>query len=244
MRQRTSPDSPPAPAVVNETVPVSGVVQVIVSVVIGLHLLAVFLAPLMFATRGSPAARPLFTVLEPYIDLMYLNHGYFFFAPDPGPNHLVRYELEFADGRKPLVGEFPDRHEQWPRLLYHRHFMLAESYNNFYRSPRPEPEPRRPQEDSRAARRNYERQKRAWDAEYALWQRARGIYDKLQLSIGDHLKQTHGADSLVLLRREHRPLEAYELLEDRWQLTDDQTYRILPEVPATEVLPWNPSPRR
>ncbi len=54
-----------------------------------------------------------------------MGHAYKFFAPDPGPSHLVQYDLELADGTH-RKGTFPDRHEHWPRLLYHRHFMLSE----------------------------------------------------------------------------------------------------------------------
>lgn len=66
--------------------------------------------------------------LRPYLEGAYLNHGYHFFAPEPGPSHLVRYELEFADGTK-RTGTFPDLAEHWPRLLYHRHFMMSEFIN-------------------------------------------------------------------------------------------------------------------
>jgi hypothetical protein len=61
----------------------------------------------------------------PYLDATYLNHGYHFFAPDPGPAALIRYTGERADGT-PFEGTFPTLDEQWPRLLYHRHFMLTE----------------------------------------------------------------------------------------------------------------------
>jgi hypothetical protein len=37
----------------------------------------------------------------------------------------VRYTIEHQDGRRE-DGVFPDRDAHWPRLRYHRHFMLAE----------------------------------------------------------------------------------------------------------------------
>ena len=63
--------------------------------------------------------------LNVYLDVAYLNHGYGFFAPDPGPSHLIHYTIEFDSGET-LTGTFPDREAYWPRLRYHRHFMLAE----------------------------------------------------------------------------------------------------------------------
>jgi hypothetical protein len=61
-----------------------------------------------------------------YLDLLYLNHGYHFFAPDPGPGHLIRYEV-FDDRGDPIEqAEFPNAKQHWPRLYYHRYFMLAD----------------------------------------------------------------------------------------------------------------------
>ncbi|MCA9248023.1 MAG: hypothetical protein KDA42_12930 [Planctomycetales bacterium] len=62
--------------------------------------------------------------LEPYLNICYLNHGYNFFAPDPGPSLLIRYTVEREDGST-FRAVFPDLKKQWPRLRYHRHFMLS-----------------------------------------------------------------------------------------------------------------------
>jgi hypothetical protein len=94
------------------------------SVLIALHLAAVIVAPLS-APPSSPLAGWLAQGFRPYLDAAFLNHGYKFFAPDPGPTHLVRYELELADGTQ-RKGVFPNLTEQRPRLLYHRHMMLSE----------------------------------------------------------------------------------------------------------------------
>ena len=67
---------------------------------------------------------------RPYLDAFYLNHGYHFFAPEPGPSHLIRYEMILADGAK-KTGFFPNKAEHCPRLLYHRHFMLSEHLSQF-----------------------------------------------------------------------------------------------------------------
>jgi hypothetical protein len=61
---------------------------------------------------------------EPYIELLYLNHGYHFFAPEPEESTLLSYEAERPDGTL-IHGRIPDR-EINPRLLYHRYFMLTE----------------------------------------------------------------------------------------------------------------------
>jgi hypothetical protein len=65
-------------------------------------------------------------IMQWYLDLLYLNHGYHFFAPDPGPGHLVRYEVFDDRGGVIEQGEFPSVKENWPRLFYHRYFMLAD----------------------------------------------------------------------------------------------------------------------
>lgn len=87
------------------------------------HLTAVILGPLSFPP--AIVADALRTVWGPYLQAAFLDHGYKFFAPDPGPSHLIRYEIEFTNGST-RRGTFPNLVEHWPRLLYHRHFMLSE----------------------------------------------------------------------------------------------------------------------
>ncbi len=95
------------------------------SAVLAWHLVGVLVGPI--STPPSILGGLLQRVYRPYLQAiyLYLDHGYKFFGPDPGPSHLVRYELVTADSQR-LSGVFPDRHEHWPRLLYHRHFMLSE----------------------------------------------------------------------------------------------------------------------
>jgi hypothetical protein len=97
--------------------------RIVASVLVVLHLLAVLVGPL--SVPPSIIGGFLRGFYRPYIEAGYLNHGYKFFGPDPGPSHLVRFELELEDG-SPVKGTIPDRAEHWPRLLYHRHFMLSE----------------------------------------------------------------------------------------------------------------------
>jgi hypothetical protein len=70
--------------------------------------------------------RALNKFLRHYANLLFINHGYDFFSPDPGVSHLIRYEVYNDAGEKLASGQFPNRSEQWPRLFYHRHMMLVE----------------------------------------------------------------------------------------------------------------------
>ena len=96
------------------------------SLLVTIHLFAVFVAPWSNPPPSTQLARNLADAMMGYIKFMSLDNGYRFFAPDPGPSHLVRYELRDADGAT-RSATFPDRERHWPRLLYHRHFMLSET---------------------------------------------------------------------------------------------------------------------
>jgi hypothetical protein len=98
--------------------------HIVASVLILLHVTAVWIAPFS-VPPSSPLSQRVASWFRPYLEGAFLNHGYKFFAPDPGPTHLVRYELQLADGGK-KTGTFPNLSEQRPRLLYHRHMMLSE----------------------------------------------------------------------------------------------------------------------
>ena len=77
------------------------------------------------AWQEPPVTRRLHRFFRHYLNLVYMNHGYEFFAPDPGGTHLISYRVAKPDGTTE-EGSFPDLEVQWPRLLYHRHMMLAE----------------------------------------------------------------------------------------------------------------------
>ena len=108
-----------------------------ISVVLVLHLYSVFIPPFTIATttpqgsRSELASSLRDSFLSPYIEAAFLDHGYAFFAPDPPrANYLIRYRLEFDDGRPPVERTFPDVERHWPRLLYHRHLMLTSQVND------------------------------------------------------------------------------------------------------------------
>ncbi len=97
-----------------------------ISWVIGFHLFCVVLAPLAVVDPRPVLAVDMQRILRPYSESLFLLHGYRFFAPEPGPSHIVRYEISLPSGEL-LTGQFPDRDEHWPRLIYHRWFMLSET---------------------------------------------------------------------------------------------------------------------
>jgi hypothetical protein len=88
------------------------------------HVFAIFISPAAMPP-SSPLLEDGYEIALPYNEALFLNHGYHFFAPDPGPSTLIGWEIP-RDGQAPLVGRFPNVDIQ-PRLLYHRYFMLAEN---------------------------------------------------------------------------------------------------------------------
>ncbi len=117
------------PAVASSTPAVlrawSPAARVAASLLIAGYLAAVVLPPLAGPPPASELATRLLQPLRPLVGAVYLGHGYRFFAPDPGPGHSIRWTVEQADGTR-LSGSLPDREADWPRLLYHRRFMIAE----------------------------------------------------------------------------------------------------------------------
>lgn len=101
------------------------------SILLALHVGAVFLAPWSAPRPASRLAEQLAYYGSPYLQATYINHGYRFFAPNPGPSHIVRYELTRSDGSQ-LQGIIPDPNRHQPRLLYHRYFMMTESLFRFW----------------------------------------------------------------------------------------------------------------
>jgi hypothetical protein len=103
--------------------------KLVISLLVSLHVIAVFVGPWAMPPHGSELARTIATGMGPYLQGAFLNNGYRFFAPEPGPGHLVKYEVIRRDGSK-IEGSFPDKKTEWPRLLYHRYFMLSEFLNS------------------------------------------------------------------------------------------------------------------
>ena len=111
----------------NAPMPSRGV-RAVVSAIVAVHVAAVFIGPFAMPPQTSELAGSLAGVFKPYVEILGLANGYRFFAPEPGPSHLIRYEVVAADGTR-HEGLFPDRAHHQPRLLYHRYFMLTEFVN-------------------------------------------------------------------------------------------------------------------
>jgi hypothetical protein len=181
----------------------------LITAAIVFHLLAIVVPPLQLATTSSPVMRSPFVervgwVFQPYDDLLFLNHGYAFFAPNPGSNFLLWAELEFEDGRAPRVVELPDIGRRFPRLMYHRHFMLSEHFNGAF----PGPEPVNAPADVTNR-----------------WQGMQDLFERREAAIIAQLKAQYGASEVHLERWEHRPPTTFEYFEQQVPLDARPLYR-------------------
>jgi hypothetical protein len=103
------------------------IVRIAITVFIVWHFTGVFLAALCVPETSKLVLNiAQHAPMQWYLDALYMNQGHSFFAPEVGPGHLVRYQLLDQNGREIEHGDFPSRKEHWPRLLYHRYFMLAD----------------------------------------------------------------------------------------------------------------------
>ncbi|MEO1615681.1 MAG: hypothetical protein AAFV88_07540 [Planctomycetota bacterium] len=195
------------------------------SILLAYHFLAVLLPPMAFQTSGPGGRSPLLSLLiqpfQGYGQFLYLDRGYAFFAPDPGPSHLIQVAVETSDG-KLKESLSPNIDEQWPRLLYHRHFMLAEYLNEVYAPPGP------PNDlfeaDPIAAR---------------LWDQQRGRYEHVRQSYVDHLSHVHDGQPAVIRRIEHAIPLLSEYLAEPIELNDPRLYFVLMDQPviSDEIAP-------
>jgi hypothetical protein len=198
---------------------------VVISVLLIAHIVAIFMPPFMLQASGSGGSSPfgimVMNLFAPYIDIAFLNHGYAFFAPNPGPSHLVRARIEFDDGRDPIEETFPDLDRQWPRLLYHRHFMLSEQLTAQYQPPQLPPEIS--QEPELAER----------------WQTARRMYELKWRSFEEHLATKYDTTHVTLTRVRHRMIDVYEVGQQHKKLDAPDTFYDLREdgfIPPPEPL--------
>ncbi len=98
--------------------------KVFLSVFVVFHLVAVFCAPAS-VDPASRLTRQVWTFCSSYLRVTNLNHGYHFFAPEPGSSTTLEYVGLDQLGNR-TFGRLPDKAKMQPRLLYHRHFMLTE----------------------------------------------------------------------------------------------------------------------
>ena len=198
--------------------------RAVISGLLVFHVSAIFLPPFAFETAtvpgtGSPLVQSLMRFFGPYVDAAYLNHGYAFFAPDPGSSFLLRASMEFDDGRATIHRTFPDLKLDRPRLRYHRHFMLSEHLNGAFLPAEPPP----------AVAEN--------PIELEVWQRRRRLYEARRAAIIHQLKHRYGADRVTLRRVEHRLLDPFEVSELNRRIDAPQTFVELSETPTIEVSP-------
>ncbi|MEO9935289.1 hypothetical protein [Rhodopirellula bahusiensis] len=205
----SQPDSPPPPLrkrIVNNFL------------LIGM-LLTMILPPLAFQARGarglSPSVGALLKVISPMAQWLYMDRGYAFFAPDPGPSHLV---LATSDAGK-TTQVFPDLDEQWPRLKYHRHFMLAEFLNDSY-------QPALPLEVSQLIGPELSPE------ELQTLRLGRKRYERIADSMVRHLQST-GKSDVEIVRLEHQIPDFVLFTQEDLSLTDERSYVELPDVPIT-----------
>ena len=97
---------------------------VLVNVWLVYHLAAIVLAPWSVPPSSRLVQNAWWWGVKAYVQPLFLNHGYHYFAPEPGNSTLVAYVLELPNGKRE-TGRIPNRGIR-PRLLYHRHFMLTE----------------------------------------------------------------------------------------------------------------------
>lgn len=178
------------------------------------QLWAILGRPIEFATQGptgtSPAAAAFYEPIRGYSEFTYLNHGYAFFAPDPGPSHLLRATVE-RPGEQPVTLLFPDWDRQWPRLLYHRHFMLTEFLHNTFQPPLPSLESAPPE--------------LAGDPGLAeRWSLDRQRYEAIRESYRQHLQTAWGTEMVRLQRVEHQLVGLPEFLQQGQPLNDPVLY--------------------
>ncbi len=192
--------------------------RVVLSLLVIGHLWAVVARPIEFATQGpfgtSPAATALRTPVRSYGEWMYLDHGYAFFAPDPGPSHLIRATVQTADG-PPQQLIYPDLSDQWPRLLYHRHFMLSEFFNNLYH-PAGDPPP----------------DMAADPMAVQGWHSSRRRYEAVRDSIIHRLSLRFPDSEITIERLEHRQPGLPEFLDGSWTIDDPRLISVLPDGPG------------
>ena len=174
--------------------------RIAISLLLLVHLAIVIATPAAMVMPGSRLARWLLRGAAPYVQAGNVSHGYAFFAPDPGPGHIIEYELRFADGRTER-GKIPDSNQHWPRLRYHRHFMLSEQLAALW-----EDEPPRPDNP---------RFEIIWQQDHMRWERQRNDFQKRANSYGRHLLNISGANEVEMHLMRHHLLTPEELAGGR-----------------------------
>ena len=98
-------DPPPAESTAPQRSRWRRVMFCIVNLWLLIHLTAIITAP---ATVGpsSQTSRTVWEAVAPYLQGLYLNHGFHYFAPQPGSSNLVSWTVNRKDGTA-VSGRFP-----------------------------------------------------------------------------------------------------------------------------------------
>ena len=213
--------------------------EIALLIAFSVHFLGVLSEPLRFFSRSEVRTGPEFAwlseTIRPYSQWLYINHGYFFFAPNPGPGHLIQCSFtppNEGDSAEESSSKLtlPDRNEHWPRLLYHRYFMLSEFYTNRFA-------PRQVTEELKK------------DTEFMQrWSFDKELYDQIQKSMVTSLKHSRGLESVELRRVERLLPDSQQVLQEGWTLNDPRLTSLLSEtiaeekiVPTIQELPNKPT---
>jgi hypothetical protein len=199
--------------------------RIVLSVLAIVHLLAVFAEPFRFFSQSpvkpaSEEAAWLRQTLAPYVEFMYLSHGYAFFAPNPGPAHLL--QARFSSDPSSAMETSPSKQNQWtsnaeqrifpdrsldrPRLLYHRYFMLSEFYHNLFA---PVQLTEQDQQDQLLMEQ---------------WRQDRQLYEQLQDSVIRSVKAKYAKEQVQLRRIEHALPVQEQIFGEGKKLTDPSFY--------------------
>lgn len=219
----------------------------IISLLIALHLCAVVAAPMSGPPPASDLSRRIASIFDPYLKAAFLSHGYRFFAPNPGPSHLVRYEVLFSDGRVENH-QFPSTSGQWPRLYYHRHFMVAEQVNQLAEVPTSEEFEAQMKEREDLANEirdagNGLLARQIRDdmlAERQAFERQTQLKDGLLGGMAQYFLRFHGGESIRIFSVRH-PIPSPIEVESGFQLDTPDSYLLQQVYASPDLREW-PNP--
>lgn len=199
--------------------------RIVISLLLIGHLTIVVCAPLVMVTPRSPLAARIIEWGRWYLEAGNVSHGYAFFAPDPGPSHVIEYDLLFADGHKEH-GKFPDLEKHQPRQRYHRHFMLTEQLSSLA--------PRGGRPESISAEQGVEIIPAPGDEASQQWAADNEQFMRYARSYAMHLLKAHGAKQ-VTLRLFEREIPTPQQVLDGLRLDDESLYIPYPVDPLIVV---------
>jgi hypothetical protein len=120
-------ERPPAPVAARPAArsqpPRNRLVRWLLNLCIFLHFSAIIAAASIVGPSPS-YMMAVWEVFHPYLEALFLNHGYNFFAPEPSPSTLMTFQAVRADGSV-VNGRIPEPSIR-PGLLYQRHLLLTE----------------------------------------------------------------------------------------------------------------------